>query len=140
MCLHTLNSEMSETTADNPGMGYKVGEIINGHFVSFFNTSVKFDTWLDATDEILYTEDGTGYTSGFHIFTDKEGAIKYMLGTSFCTIMRVLYYDVVAVGEQTVDYQYDLDKHEMVEIQTKCVVARRMKIIKPEDINYVSTY
>lgn len=122
MCLTTVKEIVKK--------GYKVGEIINRKFVAY-RDPMPVNEWLTADFITLYSdEDRKPYTGGFHIFTNKRDAKRYLAYlkkhySSFANKWQLFeceYSGVLAEGTEKMIYA---DKDTYI----KTIVATHMKII-----------
>lgn len=123
MCLHTI------LTRQNVGLGYKIFYLEDNNLCSvWFRCPCKVNKWLhDAPNKSkICSIQGSTYKHGFHLFlnpTDCKHFVKIVCVEKYnrknFTIRRVLYTNVVAIGQQM-----DMD----------VVVAQSIKIL-PGNIN-----
>jgi hypothetical protein len=122
MCIMTVKEIIKK--------GYKVGELVNGKF-SAYQDPMLINIWLTSNFIPLSSyEDKKEYISGFHIFTNKKDAKRYLAYLhkhyeSFAykwQLFECEYSGVLAEGTEKMIYA---DKDPYI----KTIVAARMKII-----------
>lgn len=103
MCLDTI----AKTELDESGFGWKVFNIdchghIYGHIFDSYTRKLR-NRWLVAKRQNLESDLGLSYTSGFHIFLEKEGAVLWLEGSiasANAEIMKVKYRKGHTTGRQ----------------------------------------
>ena len=122
MCLDTVDKK----TRTNVEYGYKVFYIWDKKLLGEFyqadgkfhgNSVYKKRKWYKSSDTIIGK---LTYSSGFHVFTNKRDAIKYIAGNSY-KVFKVKIKNIVASGTQD-SYGAQIDK--------KVVVAKEMMILE----------
>jgi hypothetical protein len=101
MCLKRVDKEYYEKPKS--GYGYKVymgpGRELYPQFASDEGPYRK-RKWLKAHEIVLCATDAHLYKSGFHIFTNKRNARRWLKGSVFAVIHRIKYRGGHTLGHQ----------------------------------------
>ena len=136
MCLKDIAFSMEEVDGVLVGIGYKAFKCyISGDLkLGYDGCKYKLNQWMKAKNDIhsvTRTEDKNLYSTGFHIFLNKDDANRYYERPSYNPIIikKVLFKDIVAFGTNRT---YTRLRNGRV-VYRPCVIARSMKIL-PESI------
>ena len=129
MCLEKI-TKIYKKPDPKERVGYKVVTLSidkktyeSDRMYSGYEKPLKTNTWLKSKEQTIISG-GVEYQSGFHVFTEKEGAnawasINSGLRYKNEVVVKVIYRNIVAVGKQNItmkDYR-------------NCIVAKEMKVI-----------
>lgn len=150
MCLTTADLAISYSLKEKAfvGIGYKKVFMTDSSGRINWSMVGGKNKWLEAkghnplfnneqfvdkctTETVLSSKSRNSYYyPGFHIFLDEKDARQYLHGTNTPSVVKVMYKNIVAFGENFVTYKNSLTGGKIL---GKCVVAEYMKYLEVID-------
>lgn len=130
MCLKSIQKRFDRKPHDDDDsfkLGWKVFKYDLGYYYfpyfrqQIITDKVPLNSWLTARTTVIPTQNGMGYETGFHIFTDRKAPVNFLADCIFLSvynskIVPVYYANEICLGKTT--------------FENDTVVARRMFVPK----------